>query len=562
MDTINNIEIKGETFSLEDADARKSNQELSQDLTAQKSAFGIEETLLSEQTVDFADLYGVYTGMSAGGVLVPGAKYRVLWDGEEYFCTAKDAALLSGNGMTFTGGYLGNAAVLPLTGMPETGEPFYYTDATGELMTADTAQSHTVSVQKIKTLDSKWLSESPHDAIVEYHKKNAVNPNNLFADPLMEGTGAWWTQDDWTPNDHIIATDTLANGMRMPSAVDLLQDFRDLSVFKNGRYVIRYKRIGGSHDCKIGIQAIGIGEAKIVYELGECTEAEFDFDIEEIKKAVPTVYHLRIRIGYKWGGECIVTEPYLGLSEGGYTGFWNVANGDAVRRKEYTDLKTVVDAQTASENPLYGKIIAFNGDSICEARETNGGGYATIIGARNNMIVQNIGVSGGMVLYTEGKHCISRTVVNMREDADYIILEGGVNDLYDNRPIGTLSNGYNATLDDTTFYGAFENMLKQALIRFPGKKIGYIAVHKMGNYFSAENTENSAYHAAIECCAKWGIPVCDLNVSCPPFSKLSTNDATKFICDAYTENGDGWHPNEEGYTKYYVPKIEAWLKTL
>lgn len=26
--------------------------------------------------------------------------------------------------------------------------------------------------------------------------------------------------------------------------------------------------------------------------------------------------------------------------------------------------------------------------------------------------------------------------------------------------------------------------------------------------------------------------------------------------------GDGWHPNEEGYKKYYCDKIEAWLKTL
>ena len=34
------------------------------------------------------------------------------------------------------------------------------------------------------------------------------------------------------------------------------------------------------------------------------------------------------------------------------------------------------------------------------------------------------------------------------------------------------------------------------------------------------------------------------------------------LLDDYTANGDGWHPNELGYTKYYCDKIEAWLKTL
>jgi hypothetical protein len=26
--------------------------------------------------------------------------------------------------------------------------------------------------------------------------------------------------------------------------------------------------------------------------------------------------------------------------------------------------------------------------------------------------------------------------------------------------------------------------------------------------------------------------------------------------------GDGWHPNEEGYRKYYCDKIVAWMETL
>ena len=101
------------------------------------------------------------------------------------------------------------------------------------------------------------------------------------------------------------------------------------------------------------------------------------------------------------------------------------------------------------------------------------------------MVYQNIGISGATIAGNTysgdgtARHWISRTISNMSENADYAIVEGGVNDASQNVPLGALSNGYNATLDDTTFYGAFESMLKQLTIRFSGKKIGYILVHQM-----------------------------------------------------------------------------------
>lgn len=232
----------------------------------------------------------------------------------------------------------------------------------------------------------------------------------------------------------------------------------------------------------------------------------------------------------------------------------------------YAEIMSIPELNINSEtvaglaaNPLYKKVIAFTGDSICEGRENNGGGYAKIIGERNSMIVQNLGVSGGKITTGTTSFCISESVLNMREDADYVILEGGVNDMaMDN--LGTISNNFTATLDTTTFCGAFEQMIKSAIARFPGKKIGYIAVHRLKQWAPDEyNTlhQNTGYYeAAINICKKWGIPVCNLTINCP---SLYENDSLK---QAYTTNADGWHPNEEGYKKYYVPKIEAWLKTL
>ncbi len=222
---------------------------------------------------------------------------------------------------------------------------------------------------------------------------------------------------------------------------------------------------------------------------------------------------------------------------------------------------------------LYGKKLSCNGDSICAGAGASGG-YATIIGDMYNMTVQNIGVNGGTitaeVYKSDGvtaRHWICRTIENMDADADYAIVEGGVNDSSLAVPLGAITSDYGDTLDDSTFYGAFESMLKQLLIRFAGKKIGYIAVHQMSLNFRASNEKETSYYwAAKLCCEKWGVPFLDLNTTVPPFGLIrnTTSQAELYANtrELYTYNADGWHPNEEGYKKYYVPKIVAWLKTL
>lgn len=223
-------------------------------------------------------------------------------------------------------------------------------------------------------------------------------------------------------------------------------------------------------------------------------------------------------------------------------------------------------------NPLYGKKLALNGDSICYGAGATGG-YGAYIAENNNMTLQNIGVSGGTItaeVYKDSgsaRHWICRTIANMDADADYAIVEGGVNDSSLAVPLGAITADYDNTFDDTTFYGAFESMLNQLLIRFAGKKVGYIAVHQMSANFRASNDKETSYYwAAKLCCEKWGVPFLDLNTTVPPFGLIRniTKQADLYAATraVYTANADGWHPNEEGYQKYYVPKIEAWLKTL
>lgn len=220
---------------------------------------------------------------------------------------------------------------------------------------------------------------------------------------------------------------------------------------------------------------------------------------------------------------------------------------------------------------LYGKYISVNGDSICNGAGCDGG-YVKIIADRCGMKYQNVAVNGASIVAEsyrksgEARHWISRTVSKMDPDADYAIVEGGVNDASISEiKLGKMSEGYDGPLDDTTFIGAFESMLKQLTKKYSGKKIGYIAVHQMTKRFSATyGGDDSFYLAAKRCCEKWGVPFCDLNVSCPPFGFFAEDGDPDLYAMrvAYTMNGDGWHPNETGYLKYYCDKIESWLKSL
>ena len=219
-----------------------------------------------------------------------------------------------------------------------------------------------------------------------------------------------------------------------------------------------------------------------------------------------------------------------------------------------------------TNNPLYGKYITFNGDSIC-AGAGFPGGYAIIIAHENSMKHENLAVSGATVISElfggSKKHCICDTIEKMDSEADYAIIEGGINDAALNIPLGTLSENYHSELDEKTFYGAFELMLKRLIIRFEGKKYGYIAVHQASPHFRSINTpETSYFYAAKRCCEKWGVPFLDLNSAVPAFGFFPKSSELYPLRQKYTYDGDGLHPNEEGYRKYYVPKITEWLKTL
>ena len=243
-------------------------------------------------------------------------------------------------------------------------------------------------------------------------------------------------------------------------------------------------------------------------------------------------------------------------------GFYNLGwagalTGDARENGTHSlKLEKLTSGSSSSDNPLNGKIAVFTGDSICEGYGYTGG-YAGIIGEENNMTIQNLGVGDGCIApYSDSqgaRFVISTSIANMRSDADYVILEGGCNDAGYEVPLGSLTSGYNDTLNTNTFAGAFENMLKSAIAKFTDAKIGYIFVHKCEPNFDSSTT-GSYYNIAKAACEKWGIPYCDLNTQIPALGYIADLRSTYLV--------DAFHPNELGYRTFYVPKITAFMKTM
>ena len=139
--------------------------------------------------------------------------------------------------------------------------------------------------------------------------------------------------------------------------------------------------------------------------------------------------------------------------------------------------------------------------------------------------------------------------------ADAIIFDGGVNDINNSIPIGSIESGYDASYNTGTFCGAMESALQYIMDRYPLAVKLYIIPHS----FAKDNSYvDSIYSKAIEICEKWNMPYLDMRV----YSQIAMTSANK---DKYTYNpnskkGDGVHPNETWYRTFYSPVVDQALQ--
>ena len=236
------------------------------------------------------------------------------------------------------------------------------------------------------------------------------------------------------------------------------------------------------------------------------------------------------------------------------------------------------------KNELYGKTVAFDGDSICQGSVAAGRlPWANLIGDANEMVWKNYGIGGGTItaeVYVAStgakRHWVTRTIDQIYEQnptLDYLILEGGTNDadLFKDQPerFGEYSPlDFSGSYDDTTFTGALESLFFKATKYYPTAKLGYIVAQKMGmtnGGCGADDRRRKFFIRAIEICKKWGIPYLDLWERSPLNPHLVCYFDPNLSIDENETQGkcyvDGQHLTALGYRRI-SSTIESWMRTL
>lgn len=223
--------------------------------------------------------------------------------------------------------------------------------------------------------------------------------------------------------------------------------------------------------------------------------------------------------------------------------------------------------QTKIQSPLTGKKIIYDGDSICESRIftsdeyinlNNGGGYAKLIADRVSGRYENHAVGGSMLASWNGEDGIASRISELPTDGDLYCFEGGINDFWNDVPIGTfIQNDYTSDYDITTISGALETIFRYATTELLGKPVCFVIPHKIVEWSDKNGNEmpfGALHSRLVDICEKWAIPYYDAYKTS---GLRGDNEAQRiaYLNSNASGTGDGCHPNEEGYKRYYVPQL-------
>lgn len=212
-----------------------------------------------------------------------------------------------------------------------------------------------------------------------------------------------------------------------------------------------------------------------------------------------------------------------------------------------------------SGDNLINKTIIYDGDSIAA------GNLTKLLADDVKGYYVNQAVGGGNLRSTlalgKTNHSVVDNLPNLPTNGDLYCFEGGINDYWDNAKLGTVNKAdYTSELDTTTICGALEYIFRYALSNFIGKPICFIITHKIQNTAYKPNAMGNTFedyrNAMVEVCNKYSIPYYDA------FNESGLNGWNETQNNAYFINGDGCHPNDEGYKRYYLPQLKALFKRI
>lgn len=249
---------------------------------------------------------------------------------------------------------------------------------------------------------------------------------------------------------------------------------------------------------------------------------------------------------------------YEFTAQGDYFAVVTTGSGLTATVREYTISLDV-------NNRLKGKKIVYDGDSITESRLNtesvtyNGGAYPAIISDVTESTYHNYAIGGATLASAVGGHRVVDNITNMDADADVVVFSGGINDYWQNIPLGSYSESdFSSTVDKTTVCGALESIFRQAINKWCGKPILFVITHKILNTAFTENTAGYTFQELhdkiVGICKKYSIPYYDCYEDGGLNAYIDIMNTT-FLTAGSSGEPDGCHPNEEAYKRYYVPQV-------
>ena len=272
---------------------------------------------------------------------------------------------------------------------------------------------------------------------------------------------------------------------------------------------------------------------------------------------------------------------------------------------------TINSIRNANKTIIKGKKGYFIGDSIMIGHDE----IETTLSI-THFLTERYGMNcvnkakGGAVLTSSTKHHapIYQMLTSIPDDADYIIMQGGVNgmtkEVSDNAPWGwgNMSDSYETEFDTIFQIPCLEAMCKYVITHFPTKKYGFIITYKISNWYDYWDEKSELIKQVLE---KWGIPYLDWRqcgitlasqavreqygvdafASYPEYSSsntYSTDDRVLYQGKAYKAKQDintpedwtpvhwdlitdtrydGWHCNSKAYEQL-ADKTAAWMMNL
>ena len=136
---------------------------------------------------------------------------------------------------------------------------------------------------------------------------------------------------------------------------------------------------------------------------------------------------------------------------------------------------------------------------------------------------------------------------------NYIFICGMTND-FNTATLGTLTDGYASTIDNTTFIGALEYIFRALKDAYPAAKVIFVRPHNMGS--RPYDKQIQFGEGLLDTANKYSIPVVDVYKD----GTLNTNFSSMYQYTNPTESqpaGDRTHPTNAAYSKFYIPLVKA-----